>query len=282
MDDMVICCPAGKKTAMVALDKNTGERVWQTESLGGKRSYVSPVLYEYNDIRQILGMTSKDIYAVNPDNGEIVWSYPYYKQGEKHNEEGAIITITPIYKEDEIFVTAGYDFPGIMLKLSEDDFQYIESFDVVHSSIYSYLEDQIADLRKACKFLSFDYSYEPDEGDTVLRTLPFMDLAVFSIADLPDIEVLSLAQEIFRSGPKIVLLTQGSQGSWAYDGFDLYHQEVIEADVVDTMGAGDAYIAAFVIEFVQGMDVKECMKKAAQFAASACQYDGAFGYGQRY
>ncbi len=120
VDDLVICCPAGKKTTMVAFNKISGELAWKTESIGGQRSYVSPVLYEYNNIRQILGMTSKDVYGVDPGTGEIVWTYPYYLQGEKHEEDGAIITITPLWHEDEIFLTAGYNFPGVMLKLSED------------------------------------------------------------------------------------------------------------------------------------------------------------------
>ena len=54
VDDKVICSPYGKKTAMVAFDKNTGKLIWQTKSIGGLRAYVSPVLFEYKNFKYIL------------------------------------------------------------------------------------------------------------------------------------------------------------------------------------------------------------------------------------
>jgi outer membrane protein assembly factor BamB len=120
VDDLVFCSPAGKKTAMVAYNKYTGKLVWQTEPVGGQRSYVSPVLYEHNGIRLILGKTSKSLYAVDPSNGEIFWTYEYYTQKEKHRESGAIITNTPLCHGNEIFITTGYDYPAIMFTLSDD------------------------------------------------------------------------------------------------------------------------------------------------------------------
>ncbi|MDX1284631.1 MAG: PQQ-binding-like beta-propeller repeat protein, partial [Draconibacterium sp.] len=54
IDDLVIVSPAGEKTSVVALNKMTGEQVWQTESLGGPRSYASATAYEWNGYRFIL------------------------------------------------------------------------------------------------------------------------------------------------------------------------------------------------------------------------------------
>jgi len=121
VDNLVIVTPSGKRTTMVAFDKENGELVWETEATGGRRSYVSPVLYEFNDMQLILGMTSYDLIAVDPANGEIAWKYPYYLAGDrKDREEGAIMTNTPLFKEDEIFVTTIYYYPSVMLKISED------------------------------------------------------------------------------------------------------------------------------------------------------------------
>lgn len=128
VDDLVISCPAGKQTSMVAYNKMNGEPVWQTRPVGGQRSYVSAVLYEYRDIRLILGMTSKALFAVNPTDGEVVWSYDYYLEGEKHRETGAIMTNTPVFREDEIFITTGYDYPGIVIKLSGDGRSFTEKW----------------------------------------------------------------------------------------------------------------------------------------------------------
>ena len=120
LDDLVVVTPSGKRTTMVAFNKENGELVWETEAAGGMRSYVSPVLYEYNGMRLILGMTTRHVFGVDPDSGEIFWKFHYALLGEDEDRKDAIMTNTPLYRKDEIFITTGYDFPSVMLKLSED------------------------------------------------------------------------------------------------------------------------------------------------------------------
>ncbi|MFW5755952.1 MAG: PQQ-binding-like beta-propeller repeat protein [Tangfeifania sp.] len=66
VDDKIICSPGGKATSVVALDKMTGENVWQTESLGGPRAYASPTLYEYKDFR-----LERTLWLFNPKTGKL-------------------------------------------------------------------------------------------------------------------------------------------------------------------------------------------------------------------
>jgi outer membrane protein assembly factor BamB len=118
-EDAVISSPVGEMTAVVALNKADGSLIWKTESLGGARSYVSPMLIEHNGIRMILVTTSKDIMGVNPEDGEIFWSVDLakdygYREGSRNN------TNTPLFHNGEIFTTSGYDADGVMLKLSDD------------------------------------------------------------------------------------------------------------------------------------------------------------------
>lgn len=122
VDDMVISVPAGKKTTMIALDKRTGKLIWQSKSLDQRRAYASPVLYQSGEIRLILGFTSKDLIAVNPHNGRIAWTYAYYRHSVEKGVEkiGINMTNTPIFKDNEIFITSGYDCPAVMLTLAED------------------------------------------------------------------------------------------------------------------------------------------------------------------
>jgi outer membrane protein assembly factor BamB len=128
VDNLVVVTPSGKRTTMVAFNKDNGELVWKTKATGGKRSYVSPVLYEYNGLRLILGMTTRDVFAVDPANGEIYWKFRYSLLGEDEDREDAIMTNSPIYREDEIFITTGYDFPSVMLKISKDGRSVIEKW----------------------------------------------------------------------------------------------------------------------------------------------------------
>ena len=76
VDDLVVCTPSGPLTTMVAFNKYNGQVVWETVPLGGRRSYASPVLYEYGNIRQILGASTWSYFAVDPADGRVMWSFP--------------------------------------------------------------------------------------------------------------------------------------------------------------------------------------------------------------
>ena len=118
IDDMVICTPGGDKTSVVAFNKFNGEPVWQSEPLGGARAYASPTIYQYNGMRYILAVIGTDIMALVPETGEIVWHYTYFHADKWHwQDNGLIWTNTPLLKEDEIFISMGYDYDAIMLKM---------------------------------------------------------------------------------------------------------------------------------------------------------------------
>ncbi len=112
VDDKVICSPYGNKTALVAFDKNTGKLIWQTKSIGGLRAYVSPTLLEYKNFRYILSQNTEKVIAVDPENGDIAWTYT--SKGEK------IAPNTPLIKDNEIFITRGYNSPSVMLQMAAD------------------------------------------------------------------------------------------------------------------------------------------------------------------
>lgn len=120
VDDKVICSPGGKETSLVAFDKMTGKLIWKSGSVGGPRSYVSPILFEHNTIRLILAMTSMSLFAVDPVNGEVQWSYLFYLKSNDPEPDGSILANTPIFKNDEIYITGGYNLPSVMLKLAPD------------------------------------------------------------------------------------------------------------------------------------------------------------------
>lgn len=117
-DKAVISSPTGRRTAVVALDKQEGSLLWESEPQGGVRSYVSPLLVNHNGTRMILITTSEDIMAVDPETGEVFWNIDlareYGNDGRRNN------TNTPLYHRGEIFTTSGYDAQGVMIRLSED------------------------------------------------------------------------------------------------------------------------------------------------------------------
>ena len=165
------------------------------------------------------------------------------------------------------------------ISLSDGDLDYIRSFEVVHTSVYSCLESQIARLKSASRCLSFDFSQERSP-EYLERILPHIDVALLSCADLPLAEQTALMQRIQRQGPRLVLVTRGGEGAWVYDGQAMIHQGVLPVEVIDTLGAGDAFAARFLVEAIGGNPLDRAMHLAARSAAENCTHYGAFGYGQ--
>ena len=133
--DLVFYTPCGKKTTMIALNKMTGETVWESKSLDDKSAYVSPLLIDRNGKKQIVTVTENNAIGVDPENGNIDWQFDYgsYAAGEwKAN----INTNTPLYKNGKIFITNGYDHHSVMLDLNEEasevEFSYVDSLLDVH------------------------------------------------------------------------------------------------------------------------------------------------------
>lgn len=165
------------------------------------------------------------------------------------------------------------------IALTADDYEFIRQFDVVHTSVFSYLEDSLADLKRASRCLSFDLSdnREPAYLDAVL---PHIDIALISCSDLPLEEQKTLMRSMHARGPRLVLATRGGEGAWVHDGQSFYHQGIVPVEIVDTLGAGDAFAARFLVEVEAGVSIPEAMQLAAQSAAENCTHFGAFGYGQ--
>lgn len=119
IENKVVYVTGGEQNTMVAFDKNTGDLLWKTLSLGGAKSYASPTLINHNGKKIVLVQTTENLIGVNPANGKIFWSfnliqYHTHRQGKGGN------TNPPLYFNNEIFVTSGYDHPGLMFSLSED------------------------------------------------------------------------------------------------------------------------------------------------------------------
>ncbi|MCF8224328.1 MAG: PQQ-like beta-propeller repeat protein [Bacteroidales bacterium] len=117
-EDAVISSPVGEQTVMVALDKDDGSVIWETKSVGGVRSYVSPLMIEYNGVELIIATTSEDLVGIDPSTGEIFWVLDIVTE---YTEKGKrISTNTPVYHDGEIFVSSGYDDQALMVSLSDD------------------------------------------------------------------------------------------------------------------------------------------------------------------
>ena len=84
-----------------------------------------------------------------------------------------------------------------------------------------------------------------------------------------------LLSEFIKAGAKKVIITDGMNGSDAYDGNNYYHQDIIKVKTMDMTGAGDAYLSGVVGGLINGKNFNEAMKWGAINSASVVTKLGA-------
>ncbi|MBI2410731.1 MAG: carbohydrate kinase family protein [Candidatus Kerfeldbacteria bacterium] len=85
-----------------------------------------------------------------------------------------------------------------------------------------------------------------------------------------------MVEYIHGFGPRIVLLTNGRGGSYAYDGKQHYHLNTPQDHPKDTTGAGDCYGSSFVAGMIRYKgDIQKSMRLATLNASHLVQQIGA-------
>jgi hypothetical protein len=102
----------GGNNCIVAFNKVSGEKVWQSKGFKAGPEYGSCVPFEYNNIPMIATGTSKGIVCVSADNGDVLWSNGWCKDNTANCPD-------PAYVDGYVFWANGYDKGGICLKLND-------------------------------------------------------------------------------------------------------------------------------------------------------------------
>ena len=180
---------------------------------------------------------------------------------------------------DRVFVASnrGGIRRKLMLRMDEDDLALIATKGHAHSSCFSYLEPELPRIRAAARGVSFDFSTLHDPA-YLAQVCPHVTTAFLSGADLDDAAVSDLIKRVLGLGPQTVCVTRGDRGAIWARGQSRIDKAVVPANVVDTMGAGDAFIAGYLVARLRGDTPKEVLQYAAFCAAKACGWEGAWGY----
>ncbi len=131
--------------------------------------------------------------------------------------------------------------------------------------------------------LSFDFS-SPEywTSDDLERICPLLGFAFFSGSDLSQAEIRTLVRRVHDLGVEVVGVTRAEAPAYFSHGGTVVEQPVYPATVVDTMGAGDSFIAAFLTHYLtEQTGLAPALAFAARYAAEVCGYHGAFGYGKQ-
>jgi ribokinase len=88
---------------------------------------------------------------------------------------------------------------------------------------------------------------------------------------------LSAAPELLSSGPRSAVITIGEDGAVLADGESVEHLPAPEVEVVDTTGAGDAFVGALATQIARGATLREAVAYAVRAGAAAVTKEGAQG-----
>lgn len=73
----------------------------------------------------------------------------------------------------------------------------------------------------------------------------------------------------------LVIVTQGELGAFCVSSDDMISGTPVEANVVDTVGAGDSFAAVTILGLARGWPLSLVMERALEFAAVICEQQGA-------
>jgi len=153
----------------------------------------------------------------------------------------------------------------------------------------------VAELRRHSEFLCLDpqglvRSFGP-EGSVEFRG--WFDVSVLSITDifkasLREYELVVGTRRIregvsklHRLGVGVIIITLGEEGSLLSTGGGLYAVPAYETRIVETTGAGDAYIGAFLAEYIRGEDPVWCACVGSAAASFVVEAFGPARFGSR-
>ena len=105
----VFCTPGGSKGAVIALDRLTGETVWQSSEFTDGAQYASILPIEFEGKAQLVQLTQKTLVGLNPASGNVLWKSDWPGQ--------TAVIPTPIEKDGYVYITSGYGVGCKLVKL---------------------------------------------------------------------------------------------------------------------------------------------------------------------
>jgi outer membrane protein assembly factor BamB len=110
--DKVLCTPGGSQGTIIALNKKTGDVVWRTKDVTDPQHYSSMIVVDMYGQRQVIQLTAASVFGVAVADGKLLW---------KAQRIGKVAVVpTPIYSDNQVFVTSGYGIGCNAFKITKD------------------------------------------------------------------------------------------------------------------------------------------------------------------
>lgn len=93
----------------------------------------------------------------------------------------------------------------------------------------------------------------------------------------PGADIKQVMNELHKLGPKTVIVTDGPDGTYLFDGVKFWHMPIVPAPVVERTGAGDAFGSGFLGAVLAGRDLREALRWGTVNSASVLGFVGPQG-----
>ena len=241
--------------------------------VGGCSVNVSVYISQMGEESSYLGAVGKD------ENGHLIeekllgfgvdTSHMHFMDGK------TAVTKIELVNNERCF--RGYD-EGVLAKpfITDEDIAYIQSCDYMHTSVYGNCQNILEKVENHV-IIVYDFAYKLDH-ETIPEVLKHIHYGFFSYEkdDAYIREYMKKCWEMKGKNLKLLVATLGGDGSIYYDGKDFYRHHIVPVKAVDTMGAGDSFIAGFMVGLAKHMDYIECMIEGSDKARETVLKKGAF------
>lgn len=99
--DQLALLPGGGKGTFAAVNKKTGELLWQSKDVKHPATYASPIVATFGGVKQYIHVTKKTTVAVAAKDGAKLWEV------ERDDDSPDLVIPTPIASGDMVYVTFG-------------------------------------------------------------------------------------------------------------------------------------------------------------------------------
>lgn len=183
-----------------------------------------------------------------------------------------VTTVELLADGDRRFLDESYG-ASALYRLDADGLEQLRGCSWVHAANLAGAATAVRELAAAGRRISYDFS---DHGDRELRQAlcPALEVAFFSAPGVTEVEAFAIAEAARSDGAPLAVVTRGAAGSLAAGGEGLLLQEALPAEVVDTLGAGDAFISAFIVSRLAAAPTQEALQRGAEAAARTCEIVG--------
>jgi fructoselysine 6-kinase len=184
-----------------------------------------------------------------------------------------VTTVELDQRGERTFISEDYG-ASLDYRVTESDIRALCTYDWVHIARLPECEPVVESLVAAGVRVSIDFGTDCETFvDLAPKVVP--EVAFFSTGNRDRAE--RIGAKALASGAALAVVTIGEDGSLVFSADGSHHEPTAAAEVVDTLGAGDAFIAAFIVARLGEESLATSMRAASLAAAAICARQGAWG-----